>query len=169
MSFNVLTIRLSKIVLAGGLALFSLLAMLNNITDYGSNWDSLRHVLAMETVFPESTLRWRAVTSPTIQMLAYWSIISAQGLMGLAFLVATWEMAWKLTSPKADFRRAKALTALGILLGVGLWFIGFMTIAGEWFVMWQSERNVRESAFQFFVATLAAGIYVFLDTDGDID
>jgi predicted small integral membrane protein len=163
-----IAVRLSKIVMTGGLALFCVLVTLGNITDYGSNWAFVQHVLSMDTIFPESDLKWRAVTDPTLQQAAYMAIIAIEGLTGLAFLTATVLMARKLTAPKVEFQRAKAVTAVGVLLGFGLWFIGFMVIGGEWFAMWQSQIwNGQDSAFQFTVAILATGIYVFLDTDGE--
>ena len=161
-------VRLSKIVMTGGLALFCFLVTLGNIFDYGSNWAFVQHVLSMYTVFPDSNLRWRAVTDPTLQRSVYLAIIAIEGLTGLAFLTATVLMACKLTAPKAEFQHAKGATAVGVLLGFGLRFVGFMVVGGEWFAMWQSQIwNGQDAAFQFTMTILAAGIYVFLDTDGE--
>jgi len=44
--------RLSKTVMVGSLGVFGLLVALNNITDYGSNYAFVRHVLSMDTTFP---------------------------------------------------------------------------------------------------------------------
>ena len=81
-------VRLSKIVMIVGLAFWSFLVTLGNVTDYGTNWAYVQHVLSMDTIFPESTLTWRAITDPTIQAIAYWAIIVTEGLACLAFLVA---------------------------------------------------------------------------------
>ena len=168
MNTSVAAMRLSKIVITGGLALWAFLVTLGNVTDYGSNWAFVRHVLAMDTVFPDSNLTWRAITSPAIQTAAYLAIIVTEGLLALAFLTATIRMSLRLRAPKEDFQRAKAGAAVGVLLGFGLFFIGFMAIGAEWFAMWQSSAwNGQDSAFQFYMTVLAAGIYVFLDTDGD--
>jgi len=163
-------IRLSKIVMTGGLALWAFLVTLGNVTDYGTNWAFVQHVMSMDTVFPDSTLRSRAITDPALQTAAYWAIIVTEGLTCLAFLAATVAMAMKLRAPKGAFQRAKAFTALGALLGFGLWFIGFMGIGGEWFAMWQSHTwNGQDAAFKFYMTVLAVGIYVFLDTDGEVN
>ena len=168
MGVRMLVVRLSKILMTGGLALFAFLVTLGNVTDYGSNFAFVSHVLSMDTIFPESTLKWRAITSPTLQTAAYLAIIVTEGLTCLAFLVATVAMAGKLNAPKAEFQRAKALTAAGVLLGFGLWFIGFMAIGGEWFAMWQSKTwNGQDAAFKFYLTIVAAGVYIFLDTDGE--
>ena len=50
-----LMIRISKLVMVAGLALFALLVALDNVADYGSNEAFVRHVLAMDTTFPQNT------------------------------------------------------------------------------------------------------------------
>ncbi len=169
MNAGIMAIRLSKIVMTGGLALWAFFVVLGNITDYASNWAFVQHVLAMDTVFPDSALTWRAVTNPAVQTAAYLAIIVTEDLLCLAFLTATLLMLVQLRAPKAEFQRAKAVTALGVLLGFGLFFIGFMAIGAEWFAMWQSDTwNGQDAAFQAFMAILGVGIYVFLDTDGEL-
>ncbi len=89
--------------------------------------------------------------------------------MALAFLVATVQMGARLAAPKEAFQRARTFVALGVVLGFGLLFIGFLVIAGEWFLMWQSSRwNAQEPAFRMCMIILACGIYVLLDNDGDV-
>jgi predicted small integral membrane protein len=167
MDRGVIVVRLSKIVMTGGLAFWAFLVTLGNVTDYDSNWRFVQHVLAMDTVFPDSTLTWRAITSPAVQTLAYWAIIATEGLTSLAFLAAAVLMARKLTAGTAAFQRAKSATAIGVALAFALWFIGFMAIGGEWFAMWQSGTwNGQDAAFTFYMTVLAVAVYVFLDTDG---
>ena len=163
-------VRLSKIVMTGGLAFWAFLVTLGNITDYESNWAFVQHVLAMDDVFPDSKLTWRAVTDPRLQTAAYLAIIVTEALTSLAFAAAAWAMWRKLKAPKAAFRKAKELTALGLSLGFGLWFVGFMAIGGEWFAMWQSASwNGQDAAFKFYMTLMAVGLYVFLDNDGEPD
>ncbi len=170
MPFDAIAIRLSKIILIAGLGLWAFLAVLGNITDYGSNWAFVQHVLSMDSIFPNSPLLWRAITDPTLQTIAYLIIMVFEALTSIAFLIAAWMMAKSLRAPKARFQRAKAFVAIGVLFGVGLWMIGFMAIGGEWFVMWQAGQwNGQQAAFMFYTTILAVAIYVFLDTDGEPD
>ena len=165
-----IALRLSKILMTAGIAFWALLVTYGNITDYGSNWAFVQHVLAMDTIFPGSDLQGRAITDPAIQRAAYLAIIVTEGLTTLAFAVAAWLMAQKLRAPKAEFQRAKSFTAIGVMLGFGLWFVGFMAVGGEWFAMWQSSTwNGQDAAFMFTMSILAVAIYVFLDTDGDTE
>jgi predicted small integral membrane protein len=64
-------IRCSKILLVASVALFTTLVVFNNITDYGSNYAFVEHVLRMDTTFPNNKGMWRAITSPTLHHAAY--------------------------------------------------------------------------------------------------
>ena len=167
MNAGMICVRLAKIVITAGRALWAFLVMLGNVTDYDSNWAFVQHVLAMDTVFADSTLTWRAITSPAVQTVAYLAIIATEALISFAFAVAAVRMSTKLRAPKDEFQRARAFTAIGVLLGFALFFIGFMGIAAEWFAMWQSKQwNAQNSSFRISMIILASGIYVFLDNDG---
>lgn len=160
-----LMVRLSKLVMVAGLSLFALLVALDNVTDYGSNEAFVRHVLTMDTTFPQNTLRWRAVTDPGLQTAAYWAIIAAEALTAVLFAAAALGMATRLRAPKAQFRAATYWMAAGTAVAFALWFIGFMVIGGEWFLMWQSPTwNGQQAAFRFYLTVLALSIYVMLET-----
>lgn len=160
-------IRVSKIVMTGGLAVWAFLVMLGNVLDPESNFAFVQHVLAMDTVFAETTLKSRAITDPTLQIAAFRAIIVAEGLVSLAFLAATVAMAAALKAPSEAFRRAKAWAAVGVALGFVLWFVGFVGIAGEWFVMWQSSTwNAQAASFRIVLTLIAVGMYVLMENDG---
>ena len=63
-------VRLCKIALVGSVAFFFSLVAYGNITDYDSNWQFVQHVLSMDTTFPNSSLRARAITDPALQTAA---------------------------------------------------------------------------------------------------
>ncbi len=59
------------------------------------------------------------------------------------------------------FNRAKTFAVVGLTLGFLLWQVGFMSIGGEWFGMWQSQQwNGVPSAFRFLVTIIAVLIFV---------
>ena len=72
-------IRLCKASLVGAMALLLGLVAFNNIVDYGDNWAFVQHVMGMDTVFPNSTQRWRAIHSAPLQQLFYLAIIADRG------------------------------------------------------------------------------------------
>jgi Predicted small integral membrane protein (DUF2165) len=53
---NVRALRVSKAVLVFAIAVFYTILVLNNITDYGSNYEYVRHVLMMDSTFPGNHL-----------------------------------------------------------------------------------------------------------------
>ncbi len=44
--------RTAKLMLLAGIALFYTLVVLNNLTDFNSNYQFVRHVLMMDSTFP---------------------------------------------------------------------------------------------------------------------
>ena len=141
-------VRLCKTALVAALALFFTLIAFGNITDYGSNWQFVRHVLAMDTIFPDSTLTWRAVTNERLQTAGYLAIIATQVVTALLLWLGTARMLAALRDP--GFPAATGLSVLGMTLGFLLYAVGFVTIGGEWFAMWQSSTwNGQTKAFEF--------------------
>src|SRR5580698_5858596 len=63
--------RWAKILLLAAIALFFTLVAFNNITDFDTNYQFVRHVLAMDTTFPDSHTTWRALRSPAIHVAFY--------------------------------------------------------------------------------------------------
>lgn len=144
-------LRACKSIVCFSLAIFALLVCLNNLMDYGSNYAFVQHTLSMDTVFPDNTLKYRAILDPFIWSLAYGLIIFTEFLTGILLLIGAISLLKNIHSPVA-FTRAKNWVYLGCLAGFLLWFFGFIVIGGEWFCMWQSEKwNGVEAAFRFVV------------------
>ena len=51
-----LIVRLAKIVMVAALGAFAFMVTYDNIVDYGSNYQFVRHVLSMDTTFPNNAL-----------------------------------------------------------------------------------------------------------------
>ena len=67
----------------------------------------------------------------------------------------------KKKAKQKQFNAAKVLANFGFLLGVFLWFTGFMIIGAEWFLMWQSQIwNGQASAFRFIVMLFLVLIFI---------
>ncbi len=160
--------RLAKIVMSASLAAFCLLVAFHNIVDYDTNYVFVQQVLSMETAFPGTELRSRAISDPGLWQLAYAGIIVAEAATGALFAAGAILMGCALRAPGADFNRAKACVIAGALAAFLLWFFGFMVVGGEWFAMWQSEHwNGQQAAFRFYVTVLAVLIFVN-QADGDL-
>ncbi|OOG47986.1 DUF2165 domain-containing protein [Rhodanobacter sp. C01] len=152
-----MVMRLSRILLVAVIALWLALVAFGNLTDYGSNWVFVQHVLAMDSIFPDAGIQYRAIHSPSLQHVAYALIIAAEVLAAVLCWFGAWRM-WRARSAHAAaFRRAKRMAVTGLSVGVLLWLGGFMAIGGEWFGMWMSTQwNGLASAFRFVVVLLLA-------------
>ncbi|MDD0981956.1 DUF2165 family protein [Pseudomonas shahriarae] len=157
-----MTTRYAKIVLTLMLAAFAALVAFNNLTDYGSNFAFVKHVLSMDTTFPGNTAMYRAITTPWLWHGAYGLIIAGEALT--AVLLARGALAmWRARLGSGrQFDAAKQVAIVGFTAGLLVWFFGFMVIGGEWFLMWQSHQwNGQEAAFKFYMALL--GVLIFLN------
>ncbi|WP_025130356.1 DUF2165 family protein [Pseudomonas sp. PH1b] len=157
-----MTVRYVKIIMTLAVAAFALLVAYNNISDYGSNFAFVQHVLSMDSVFAGNSATDRAVTLPLLWNAGYWLIIAGEALTGLLLTfgaVGLWRARHGVAS---DFNRSKRWAIAGFCLGFCVWFFGFMVVGGEWFMMWQSPTwNGQDAAFKFYMAIL--GVLIFLN------
>ena len=154
-------VRLVKIAMVASTALFALLVTLNNLVDYGSNYEFVRHTLSMDTTFPGNALKGRAITSPALWSAGYWLIILTEAAVGIVLAVGAIRLLRALRADARRFNAAKDWALAGAGLGFLLWFTGFLVIGGEWFVMWQSKTwNGQEPAFRFYMTLLAVAIFI---------
>ena len=153
--------RLAKVAMVAAIAAFATLVAFGNITDYGTNFVFVQHVLSMDSVFPNSTITYRAITSPALHHAAYAIIIAAEALTAVLCWFGALALLRRLRAPAAAFNRAKTISIAGLTLGFLTWQFGFMTVGGEWFGMWQSAKwNGVPSAFRFAVVIIAVLIFV---------
>ena len=144
--------RFSQTVLVAAVASLLTLLPLNDLTDYGSNFQYVSHVLSMDTTFPDNPLKWRALTNPMFHHLFYCTLIIWETTSAaLCWLGAFWLWrSWK--SDRISFQHAKSLAVCGLVVSMLQWLFAFLTVGGEWFVMWQSPTwNGQEAAFRMFV------------------
>src|SRR3979411_1427608 len=106
---HVMALRVSKAVLVFAIALFYTILVLNNITDYGSNYQFVRHVLMMDSTFPGNHGMWRAVNSPVWHTGFYLSIITWETVTMILCWLGGFMMARALRKTPAAFHQAKRM------------------------------------------------------------
>jgi predicted small integral membrane protein len=148
------------------LAAFALIVAYDNIIDYDSNYEFVKHVLSMDTTFVGNALKHRAISDETVWHAAYALIIAVEALTGLLLAFGALALLRRLRSPAEAFNRTKIWAVAGLATGFALWFFGFLVIAGEYFAMWQSKTwNGQEAAFRITAIILGVLIYVSLPDD----
>lgn len=144
-------LRAAKTLLVFAVAIFYTFVVFNNVTDYDSNYQFVRHVLMMDSTFPGNHGMWRAINSPAVHTAFYISII--------AWEIATMALCWwggirmlrACRGTAAEFSRAKGVAVAALTLGLLMWLLAFLGVGGEWFLMWQSKSwNGQDAAFRMF-------------------
>jgi predicted small integral membrane protein len=154
-------VRIAKILSVGALACYAFIVAYDNIVDYGSNYQFVRHVLSMDTTFADNALLHRAITSERVWSKVYALIIAWEWLTSGLLATGVLALLARLRAPAAIFNRAKIWAVAGLMAGFGLWFFGFLVVAGEYFAMWQSQTwNGQEAAFR--LTTVILGVLIFI-------
>jgi predicted small integral membrane protein len=145
-------LRASKIALVFGVAIFYTFVVFNNLTDYDSNYQFVRHVLMMDSTFPGNQGLWRAINSPSAHTAFYVSIIAWEILTTLLCWWGAARMLRAFNAHAAEFDQAQNVTITALTLSLLMWLIAFLSVGGEWFLMWQSKSwNGQDAAFRMFV------------------
>ncbi|MBV8631107.1 MAG: DUF2165 domain-containing protein [Silvibacterium sp.] len=156
-----MTLRIAKILLVAAVAFFYTIVVLNNITDYGSNYQFVHHVLLMDTTFPGNHGMWRAIQVVPVQTAFYGGIIAWESVTTALSWIGVYKLIWAVRGTAAGFNAAKKISIAALTLGLLLWLVAFITVGGEWFLMWQSKIwNGQEAAFRMF--TIIGIVYLLL-------
>jgi predicted small integral membrane protein len=162
--------RIAKIVMVAAIAAFATLVAFGNLTDPDTNFAFVQHVLSMDSIFPGSTIGYRAIKSPTLHQVAFAVIIAAETLTAVLCWIGAAKLFYRLRASARVFHRTKAAAIAGLTLGFLTWQFGFMTVGGEWFGMWMSQQwNGVPSAFRFVMVIVAVLIFVVLPDDETVD
>jgi predicted small integral membrane protein len=130
--------RLSKTLLVLAAALHWTIVVFNNLVDHPTNLHYVQHVLSMDTVVEANRSSWRAIHNPAVQHAFYWLIILTEAT---AMTLLWWGGARLLRHLRSDdFGAAKDRAVQGLTLVLLLFFSGFTSVGGEWFMMWQSTQ-----------------------------
>jgi predicted small integral membrane protein len=113
-----IAIRAAKATTVAAIALFDSLVAFGNLTDYNTNLAFVEHVLSMDSVFPHSAIKYRAITSPMLQHAAYAAIIATEVAMAVLCWIGAAMLARRLHADAIAFNRAKTFAVIGLTLGV---------------------------------------------------
>lgn len=144
-------LRAAKTALIFAVALYYSLLVLNNLTDYDSNYQFIRHVLMMDSTFPGNHGMWRAMNHPAWHTVFYCTIIAWEFVTMILCWWGGLRLAISLKENTKVFRQAGNVAIAGLTLSLLMWLVAFLSVGGEWFLMWQSKAwNGQEAAFRMF-------------------
>ena len=144
--------RWAKLALLAGIGLYYTLVVLGNLTDFGTNYEFVRHVLLMDSTNPGNQEMWRAVRSPGLHLAFYWSIIAWEAVTMVLVWWGLFALIRSVRHSAAVFHAQKRIAVAALTISLLMWLVAFLVIGGEWFSMWQSRTwNGQEEAFRMFV------------------
>jgi len=154
-------LRLAKVLLLAAVAFFYTLVVFNNITDYGSNYQFVHHVLLMDSTFSDNHGMWRAIHPVLTHKVFYDGIIAWEALTMILCWAGCARLLRMLRKPAEVFHIAKNVAICGLMFSLLMWLVAFLSVGAEWFLMWQSKTwNGQEAAFRMFM--VVAVILIFL-------
>ncbi len=159
-------IRFAKCLLVATSAVFISLVVFNNVTDYDSNLQYVKHVLTMDTTFPDNRGMWRRIELQSLHHVAYLTIILIEAAVALLLWIGVARL-WRSRGNALDFNHAKAAAVLGLGGAVALFFGGFLALGGEWFLMWQSETWNSQPESAMFATLYCLILLLVAQRDAD--
>lgn len=143
--------RKAKILLLVALALMYTLIVFDNVTDFDSNYQFVRHVLTMDSVAPGNHGMWRALRQPWMHLVFYLSIIAWEIATTVLLVWGVRALIRARHSTTAIFNSAKRVPVIALTVSLLMWLVAFLTVGAEWFLMWQSRTwNGQEESFRMF-------------------
>jgi predicted small integral membrane protein len=144
-------LRAAKMLLVFAVALFYTFVVFNNTTDYDSNYQFVRHVLMMDSTFPGNHGMWRALNSQWLHTAFYVGIIAWEVITMILCWWGGVKLARALRTSGLAFNKAKRVAVAALTLAMLMWLVAFLSVGGEWFLMWQSKSwNGQDAAFRMF-------------------
>lgn len=141
-------------------ASFYLVVAFDNITNPDSNWVYVKGVMSLDGVPAGSGFGWRAIHASPVFAIAYVGVICGEVFAGALMGFGGFK-GWQDKGHHDDWLGAQRATLLGGMIGLGVFFFGFIVVGGNWFVMYLNQKwNGLEPAFQTSVLTLLSLIVV---------
>jgi predicted small integral membrane protein len=134
--------RLALIVMALFPALWGLLGDLNNVTDFaGTANNAVKPMISMTNTYGNPSQTWRAITAPWAAPVGLVIIMTVETIAGILGTLSIVVMLANIRGSVAAFARGTALMILSCLFAILVWGVGFMVVAGDWFLAWEANKD----------------------------
>jgi predicted small integral membrane protein len=134
--------RFALIVMALFPALWGLLGDLNNAADFsGTANNAVRPMTAMTNTYGNPLQTWRAITAPWAAPVGLGLIMAVETAAGILGIISVVVMLANIRGSAAAFAKGKAWMILACLAAILVWGVGFLVVAGDWFLAWQASKD----------------------------
>ncbi|MHC8290718.1 DUF2165 family protein [Pseudomonas sp. XS1P51] len=162
----VCTIRRSKVLIVFMAAIFGLVTLFNNFTDYTAYSEYIGLIISMSTTEGNDSRLYRAVGSPLFHHRFYWMIITLEIIYTFSCLFGTYQLYRNINASRNDFHEAKKFAIVGLTIAIFVYYILYIIILNEWFDMeYSAQRNAFDWARSNIEYMFLALIYLALTND----
>lgn len=142
-------------------ALLGIFGFLNNVSGWqGTVNFAIKPLLAMDGTYDIYWQKIRAVDSLLISKIALFGITATETAVGVLNATAIVLMIKNFNNPQ-KYNTAKNFAFVGCALGVLVWGAGFIAIAGDFFLAWQSGGlNTQLGGLIYMLPCFLALIYI---------
>lgn len=149
--------RLACIVMSLFPALWGLFSFLNNTADFsGTAQNAVAPLLSMTDTYGNPLLTWRAITASWAPYAGLAGITTMETLAGILATIGVIRMLLAFGKNYQAFSRGKVWAMLGALCAIAVWGLGFMVVAGDWFMAWQTKENPLDTQLGALLYALPA-------------
>jgi predicted small integral membrane protein len=152
---TICVIRRSKILIVLTAALFGLMTLINNVTDYAAYADYIGHIISMSNTEGNDSRRYRAITSNMFHHRFYWAIISLETIFTFSCMAGTYQLYRKVDAPRQEFHEAKKFAIAGLVTGIIVYQLGGLKEQVQQSVNFLGLLSERYSRFQCIIAMAA--------------
>lgn len=147
--------RLACIVMALFPALWGLFSFFNNTADFaGTAQNAVAPLFSMVDTYGNPALTWRAINIEWAPYVGLGAITAMETLAGILASVGVLKMIISLGKDYSTFSSGKAWAMMGALCAIAVWGLGFMVVAGDWFMAWQAKENPLNTQLGALLYTL---------------
>ncbi|KZL22073.1 hypothetical protein PsAD2_00098 [Pseudovibrio axinellae] len=161
-----MVLRLIKILVAWAFGAFAALVCISNFQEASINLGYIQTVISMVDVFPTSPRSRAFLPLESISTLLS-IIVALDGLIAFLLIIGGLRMLINIQGPALQFNRSKSVASFGYCVAFLLWFVGFVTIAGEWFLAWQYPMGKGAIDISFNISMVALLGLIFLNQKDD--
>jgi predicted small integral membrane protein len=139
---EILAKRAGCIIMALFPALWGIFGFLNNVSDFrGTAEHAVAPLLSMQDTYGVADESWRAITTSWAPYVGLGMITAMEAMAGMLALIGVFIMILNFRQNYDPFAKGKVWAMLGALCAISVWGLGFMVVAGDWFMAWQAAKN----------------------------
>ena len=135
--------RVSASIFVLMVATYYLVVAFDNITNpvnlNGSNWPFVQGVISGDVVPADSGFQWRFINATWFQAIGYIGVMAGESITGILLLIAGVK-GLKNSRTCPLWGLTQKWTYAGGIVGLAVFFFGFMVFGGNWFIMYLNSK-----------------------------